>query len=61
MSARLWSRRNGDVIAIVLGWAIVILVVAAVFGLRLWIAGGDWGCMFSPDPALCVAVKGIDR
>ena len=37
---------------------IVIIVVAAV-GIRLAIAGGDWGCFFSEDAALCVAVKGL--
>ncbi|AYD87390.1 hypothetical protein SEA_VALENTINIPUFF_96 [Microbacterium phage ValentiniPuff] len=45
-------------------WAVVIVVLSLVllFALLIginWLrAGGDWGCVFSQDPSLCVAVKG---
>ena len=38
---------------------LVILVVIAGLCVRLAIAGGDIGCMFAEDPALCAAVKGV--
>lgn len=38
--------------------AIIALgIIGVVFGIRLAITGGDVGCVFSNDPALCVAVK----
>lgn len=40
---------------------LVILIFAVAFGIKLLVAGGDIGCAFSPDPALCVAVKGVGR
>lgn len=36
---------------------VTILVIVGAVYLRLWIAGGDWGCWFSADPALCAVVK----
>lgn len=38
-----------------------LLLAAVVFGIRFWIAGGDIGCVFSADPALCIAVKGVGK
>lgn len=40
---------------------IFIAIFALVFGIRLVITGGDISCAFSPDPALCVAVKGVGQ
>lgn len=52
-----WSK----VIAAVLG----TLMLAAFFGLIVginWLrAGGDWGCVISQDPAICVAIKESGR
>lgn len=36
-----------------------VAIAAAVFLIRLWITGGDVSCAFSPDPALCAAVKSV--
>jgi uncharacterized protein YneF (UPF0154 family) len=44
----------------ILLWIVVVLIVAVVFGIRFWIAGGDLGCTFSADPALCATVKGLN-
>lgn len=48
-----------------LAWLIVALIFLAiaggVFGIRLAITGGDLGCAFAQDPALCVAVKVSER
>lgn len=45
----------------VLAWLVVavifVAIAAGVFSIRLAITGGDVGCTFSQDPALCVAVK----
>ena len=38
---------------------IFVAIAVIVFLIRLWITGGDIGCVFSQDPALCVSVKGI--
>lgn len=38
---------------------IFVAIAAAVFLIRLWITGGDVSCVFSPDPALCTAVKSV--
>lgn len=38
---------------------IFIAIAAGVFLIRLWITGGDVSCAFSPDPALCTAVKSV--
>lgn len=40
---------------------VVLAIAAGVFGIRLAITGGDVGCAFAQDPALCVAVKVSDR
>ena len=37
---------------------VVVLIVVAV-GIRLAISGGDWGCFFAEDPALCQTVKNL--
>lgn len=43
---------------IITGLAILVLL-AGVLGIRLMIAGGDVGCVFSQDPAICAAVKSV--
>ncbi|KJL45608.1 hypothetical protein [Microbacterium trichothecenolyticum] len=54
-------KRMGDAVFDVLPYVIVALFVIAliliVFGIRLFITGGDMGCAFANDPALCIAVK----
>lgn len=55
------NRIGGKTWGLILGWAFVVLVLAIAIGLRLLFAGGDWGCAFSADPALCVSVKGLGR
>lgn len=52
---------RGDVLAKVLFALIVLVIFAAAIGARLVITGGDVGCAFSSDPALCFAVKVSDR
>lgn len=51
-----------DAISAVFAWvfiaAFVLALCAVTFGIRLAITGGDVGCAFATDPALCVAVKG---
>lgn len=46
-----------------LAYLVAVLIFAAmfviVFVIRLWITGGDVSCVFSPDPALCAAVKSV--
>lgn len=55
------SARRGVVWENVLAYAIVIAIfialAAVVFFIRVAITGGDVGCAFAQDPALCVAVK----
>ena len=58
------SRRlaRGEAIAATLAWLVfIMLILGVVFGIRLLITGGDVGCTFSPDPALCAAVKDVNR
>ena len=55
------NRIGGRARRVILGWTLVVLVLAIAIGLRLLFAGGDWGCAFSADPALCVSVKGLGR
>lgn len=51
--------------ATVFAWVIVAFIFLAiavvVFGIRLGITGGDVGCAFAQDPALCIALKGVGR
>lgn len=44
-------------LAYVIVGLIFLAIAAGVFGIRLAITGGDVGCAFAQDPALCVAVK----
>jgi len=37
-----------------------LAVFAAIFGLRLWIAGGHIHCVFAEDIGTCVAVSELD-
>lgn len=56
------SRRPFDwttAAAYVIVTLIFVAIAVIVFLIRLWITGGDVGCVFSQDPALCVSVKGI--
>lgn len=46
-----------DLLAKAIVVAFIIIVLAVAFVIRLWITGGDLPCVFSPDPALCAAVK----
>lgn len=39
--------------------ACVVVLIVVALGVRLAIAGGDWGCFFANDPALCQTVKGL--
>ncbi|MFB8191248.1 hypothetical protein ACFC14_18175 [Microbacterium sp. NPDC055988] len=54
-----------DAISAVFAWVFivgfVIALCAVTFGIRLAITGGDVGCVFVTDPALCVVVKGADQ
>lgn len=57
--------RKLDAMATVFAYVIVALIAlaicAVVFGIRLVITGGDVGCAFAQDPALCIALKGVGR
>lgn len=48
-----WEKFWSGVIVI----GIILGILAVAFSIRLLITGGDVGCIFSQDPALCVAVK----
>ncbi|MDQ1113988.1 hypothetical protein QE418_003436 [Microbacterium testaceum] len=50
-----------DRVLIAAAWLLVAVIIAIVLAVRVWIAGGDIGCAFSADPALCAAVKGPSR
>lgn len=41
--------------------ALIALLFAGALGIRVAIAGGDWGCAFADDPALCAAVKEVGK
>lgn len=40
---------------------LAVLFIIAILGLALFLrwaaAGGDWSCVFSQDPTLCVVIK----
>ncbi len=55
------SDRSITVLTYVVAVLIFIAIAAIALGIRLLVAGGDWGCVFSADPALCVSVKGLGR
>ncbi|WDH77920.1 hypothetical protein PTQ19_10340 [Microbacterium esteraromaticum] len=55
------KRESVDVMARVIVGVIILALVAGVVGVRLAITGGDVGCVFAQDPALCVALKGVER
>jgi len=54
--------RKFDAMATMFAYVIAVLIFiaicAVVFGIRLFITGGDIGCAFAQDPALCIALKG---
>jgi len=50
---------RGDVLAKVVFALIILVIFVVAIGIRLAITGGDVGCAFAQDPALCVAVKGV--
>jgi hypothetical protein len=54
------SKKTFDALTTVVGVLLVLAIIGGVFGIRLLIAGGDMGCVFSADPALCVAVKQLE-
>ncbi|UCR89268.1 hypothetical protein [Mycetocola spongiae] len=35
------------------------VILVAAWGARIMMAGGDLGCAFAEDPALCATVKGL--
>lgn len=40
-------------------WIFVLIAIAAILiGINYLRAGGDWGCVFTQEPQICVAVKG---
>lgn len=51
-------RQIGVKVLAVVFW---VVVLAAAFAVRLWIAGGEVRCVFSEDPALCATVGEIGR
>lgn len=55
------SDRSITMLTYVVAVLISVIIAAIVLGIRLLIAGGDWGCAFSADPALCISVKGLGR
>lgn len=55
------SDRSTTVLAYIVTILVFVIIAAIALGIRLLIAGGDWGCAFSADPALCVSVKGLGR
>lgn len=38
--------------------AIIAGVLTLGIGINLLRAGGDWGCVFTQEPQICVAIKG---
>lgn len=42
----------------ILGWVLVVLILAIAIGLRLLFAGGDWGCIADANPGLCSSIRG---
>ena len=42
----------------ILGWVLVVLILAITIGLRLLFAGGDWGCIADANPGLCSSIRG---
>lgn len=59
------ASRRFDAMVSVFAWVIVafifVAICAVVLGIRLVITGGDIGCAFAQDPALCIALKGVGR
>ncbi|GAB2701953.1 type IV secretory pathway TrbD component [Microbacterium marinum] len=54
------ARKTGpsaDTLGLIAAIALFVVIAAIAFGIRFWITGGDFGCVFANDPALCVAVK----
>lgn len=56
MNGKIW-----DVIGTIAGILIFAFLIAIVLGANLLIAGGNWRCAFSQDPALCATVGDVDR
>lgn len=53
------SDRTATVLAVVF-WVFVLIAIAAILiGINYLRAGGDWGCVFTQEPQICVAVKGV--
>lgn len=44
------------VVAAIIWTLIIVLFIGVALLIRLWISGGEWGCVYSADPQLCVAV-----
>lgn len=45
--------------ALVIGFVLVIVVVG--IGVRYLMAGGEWSCVMSSDPALCATLAGVGK
>ncbi len=54
-----WSDVGARVLAGGIVLVSILAILAVVLGIRLWITGGDFGCIWAQDPALCVAVKSV--
>lgn len=52
------TRKKSDIKPVV-AILLIVAIAGAAFGVRSAVAGGDMGCLFAQDPALCVAVKGV--
>lgn len=51
-------KKYEKVITYMIGTLAVILFLALIVGINLFRAGGDWGCVFTQEPQICVAIKG---
>ena len=51
-------KSGGKARRVILGWTLVVLVLAIAIGLRLLFAGGDWGCIADANPGLCSSIRG---
>lgn len=49
-----WS----GVAVFLLGALILAVFFVLILGIQWLRAGGDWGCMFTQEPQICVAIKG---
>jgi hypothetical protein len=55
------TTKREQTIRIILNCVFIIVFLAIALGVRLLLAGGEWSCILSPDPAVCAAVKELGR